>query len=122
MCRSEREARDALSALRTILGELGLELKRAKTRIVHLCDGGEGLDFLGFDHRWVRATRAKRVQFLARWSSRQGMQHARDEIRDLTARRWLLRPVEETVGKRSTSSYAAGRATSATETQPATST
>jgi RNA-directed DNA polymerase len=99
MCRSERQARDALNALRTILGELGLELKQPKTRIVHLCDGGEGLDFLGFHHRWVRATRAKHVQFLARWPSRQGMQHARDEIRDLTARRWLLRPVEETVGK-----------------------
>jgi RNA-directed DNA polymerase len=99
ICRSKREARDALTALRTILAELGLELKQPKTRIVHLCDGGEGLDFLGFHHRWVRATRAKHVQFLARWPSRQGMQHARDEIREITARRWLLRPVEETMGK-----------------------
>jgi len=99
MCRSERQAHDALDALRAILAELGLELKQAKTRIVHLRDGGEGFDFLGFHHRWVRANRAKHIQFLARWPSRQGMQHARDEIREITDRRWLLRPVDETVGK-----------------------
>jgi group II intron reverse transcriptase/maturase len=99
MCRSERQAHDALDALRAILAELGLELKQAKTRIVHLRDGGEGFDFLGFHHRLVRANRAKHIQFLARWPSRQGMQHARDEIREITDRRWLLRPVDETVGK-----------------------
>ena len=97
MCRSERQAHDALDALRGILAELGLELKQAKTRIVHLRDGGEGFDFLGFHHRWVRASRAKHIQFLARWPSRQGMQHARDEIREITDRRWLLRPVDDTV-------------------------
>jgi hypothetical protein len=45
----------------------------------------------------VRANRAKHIQFLARWPSRQGMQHARDEIREITDRRWLLRPVDDTV-------------------------
>jgi hypothetical protein len=44
----------ALGALRAILSELGLTLKDAKTRIVELREGGEGLDFLGFHHRWVR--------------------------------------------------------------------
>ena len=43
--------------MRQLLGELGLELKAEKTRIVHLTEGGEGLDFLGFEHRWVRARR-----------------------------------------------------------------
>ncbi len=58
-CRSEREARDALMGLRGELAELGLAPKEAKTRIVHLTEGGDGLDFLGFHHRWVRAaTRA----------------------------------------------------------------
>ena len=56
MCRTREEAEAALAALRLILAELGLELKDAKTRIVHLKDGGEGVDFLGFHHRWVRAT------------------------------------------------------------------
>src|SRR3954471_24397667 len=97
MCRTRAEAEAALAALRSILAELGLELKDAKTRIVHLEEGGEGVDFLGFHHRWVRARGARHVQFLARWPSRRGMQHARDRIRESTDRRWLLRPVDETV-------------------------
>ena len=97
MCETQAEAEAALASLRQILGELGLELKDAKTRIVHLEEGGEGVDFLGFHHRWVRARGARHVCFLARWPSRQGMQRARDRVREITDRRWLLRPVDDTV-------------------------
>jgi group II intron reverse transcriptase/maturase len=97
MCRTREEAEASLAALRLILAELGLELKDAKTRIVHLEEGGEGVDFLGFHHRWVRARGARHVCFLARWPSRKAMQHARDRVREITDRRWLLRPVEDTV-------------------------
>lgn len=55
LCWSRREAERALAALTDILVGLGLEPKAAKTRIVHLVEGGDGLDFLGFHHRWVRA-------------------------------------------------------------------
>jgi hypothetical protein len=55
LCRSREEAERALAALRSILADLGLAPKAAKTRVVHLVEGGEGLDFLGFHHRWVRA-------------------------------------------------------------------
>ena len=99
MCRTQAEAEAALASLRQMLAELGLQPKQAKTRIVHLREGGEGLDFLGFHHRWVRARGARHVCFLARWPSRQGMQHARDRIREMTERRWLLRPVDEITGK-----------------------
>ena len=70
----------------------GLEPKEAKTRIVHLREGGEGFDFLGFHHRWVRGRdpRSRHVAFLARWPSRQAMQHARDRVREFTARDRLL--------------------------------
>ena len=99
MCRTRVEAERALVALRTILSELGLTLKEAKTRIVELREGGEGLDFLGFHHRWVRGdTPASRhLRFLARWPSRQAMQRARDRIGELTDRRRLLVDVEEVV-------------------------
>jgi RNA-directed DNA polymerase len=99
MCRTEAEARHALEALRTILAELGLEPKQAKTRIVHLAEGGEGFDFLGFHHRYVRGRtrRSRNITFLARWPSRQATQHARDRIRQLTARERLLLPVEDVV-------------------------
>src|SRR6266498_3049205 len=123
MCRTEAEAERALAALGAVLAELGLELKEAKTRIVHLCEGGEGLDFLGFHHRWVRARgpRVRHVTFLARWPSRTAMQHARDRVRELTAHERLLLPSSRSC-RISTATCAAGRATSVTGTRPATST
>jgi RNA-directed DNA polymerase len=99
MCQSRQEAERALDALRVILSELGLALKDAKTRIVELREGGEGLDFLGFHHRWVRGNTpaSRHLCFLARWPSRQAMAHARERIRELTDRRRLLLSVEEVV-------------------------
>jgi group II intron reverse transcriptase/maturase len=97
MCRSRQQAEAALARLRALLAELGLEPKAAKTRIVHLTEGGEGLDFLGFHHRWVHAqgrTGGKGVGFLARWPADKAMQHARDRIRELTDRRRMLLRVE----------------------------
>ena len=44
-----------------------------------------------------RTRRYRHVTFLARWPSREAMQHARDRIRDLTARERLLPPVEDIV-------------------------
>jgi group II intron reverse transcriptase/maturase len=97
ICPTEREAKAALAAMTSILAEMGLELKAAKTRIVHLQAGGEGLDFLGFHHRWVRAHRAQHVRFLARWPTRQAMQKARDRVGELTARERLLLDVDDVV-------------------------
>ena len=48
LCRSQKEAEGALGALTDVLHGLGLEPKASKTRTVHLEEGGEGLDFLGF--------------------------------------------------------------------------
>src|SRR5271167_971424 len=94
-CHTKREAEAALTALRSILAEMGLEPKAAKTRIVHLEEGGEGLDFLGFHHRRVRGDRGyKHLRFLARWPSREAMQRARDRIREITDPKRLRDPVE----------------------------
>src|SRR5680860_1246203 len=83
------------------LAELGLQTKAAKTRIVHLQEAGEGLDFLGFHLRMVRARspRHRHVVFLARWPSRKAMQHARDRVRFLTARARLAAPTEQVVAE-----------------------
>jgi hypothetical protein len=99
MCRTRQEAERALRALKVILAELGLQTKDAKTRIVHLREGGEGVDFLGFHHRWVRGNtlRSRHLCFLARWPSRQAVQHARDRVRELTDRSRLLVGVETIV-------------------------
>ncbi|NEE04797.1 group II intron reverse transcriptase/maturase [Phytoactinopolyspora halotolerans] len=101
MCKSREQAEAALARLRQVMAELGLQLKEAKTRIIHLHVGGEGFDFLGFHHRWVRSRGIhgrRGIEFLARWPSDRAMQRARDRIRELTVRSRLLLPVEWVVG------------------------
>ena len=95
MCKTRQEAHAAVEALKVLLAELGLQMKEAKTRIVHLREGGEGFDFLGFHHRYVRGNtpRSRHLTFLARWPSPQAMQHARDRIRQILARGRLALPV-----------------------------
>ena len=93
MCWSRSQAERALECLTALLADLGLEPKAAKTRLVHLKAGGPGFDFLGFHHRLVRSRgdRGKpKVTFLARWPAGKAMQHARDQIREITSRRWML--------------------------------
>jgi RNA-directed DNA polymerase len=100
MCRSKGQAVAALARLTVLLAELGLRPKPAKTRIVQLTPGGQGVDFLGFHHRLVRARAVPGragVTFLARWPSRKAMQHARDRIRFMTMRARLAAPVEQVV-------------------------
>jgi RNA-directed DNA polymerase len=100
MCRSKGQAQAALARLTVLLAELGLRPKPAKTRIVQLTAGGQGVDFLGFHHRLVRSRPVPgrtRVIFLARWPSRKAMQHARDRIRFMTMRARLAAPVEQVV-------------------------
>jgi group II intron reverse transcriptase/maturase len=100
LCRSRGQAQAALARLTALLADLGLQPKAAKTRIVHLTEGGEGFDFLGFHHRLVR-TRPRRgtsgLVYLARWPSRKAAQHARDRIRLLTMRARLAAPVDQIV-------------------------
>jgi RNA-directed DNA polymerase len=48
MCTTREQAEAALERLTVLLAGLGLEPKAAKTRIVHLAEGEEGFDFLGF--------------------------------------------------------------------------
>jgi RNA-directed DNA polymerase len=100
MCRSKGQAVAALARLTVLLAELGLRPKPAKTRIVQLSAGGQGVDFLGFHHQLVRSRAVPGrtgVTFLARWPSRKAMQHARDRIRFMTMRARLAAPVEQVV-------------------------
>ncbi len=99
VCATAEQAKAALARLTVLLAELGLEPKAAKTRIVHLVEGGEGVDFLGFDHRLVRGRTPKsaHLTFLARWPARKATQHARDRIREITDRARLWVPVQDIV-------------------------
>jgi RNA-directed DNA polymerase len=100
MCVSREQAEAALARLRLLLDELGLVPKESKTRIVHLVEGDEGFDFLGFHHKLVRSrgARGKRgVAFLSRWPADKAMRHARDRIRELTQRSRLRFAIEAVV-------------------------
>lgn len=100
MCKSRQQAEAALARIRQVLAELGLEPKEAKTRIVRLGEDGPGFDFLGFCHQMVRSRgwqTGRGTLFLARWPADKAMRHARDQIRELTARSRLLLPPEVVV-------------------------
>jgi RNA-directed DNA polymerase len=100
MCRSQGQAGAALARVTSLLADLGLQPKQAKTRIMHLTDGGEGVDFLRFHHRLVHSRSVHgtgQVTYLARWPSRRVMQHARGRIRFMTMRARLAAPVEQVV-------------------------
>lgn len=96
VCRTKADAEAALQVLERLLAELGLQVAEAKTRLVDV-EGGEGFDFLGFHHRKVRSVRTPSVMFLASWPGHAAMQRARARVRELLARRQLLRPVADVI-------------------------
>jgi RNA-directed DNA polymerase len=97
LCRSRAQAEAALTELRALLAELGLELAEDKTRLVCVNEEGEGFDFLGFHHRMVDSLSRPGFRFMARWPSARATQTARQRIRELTDRRLLRLPPEEVV-------------------------
>jgi RNA-directed DNA polymerase len=96
VCRSKADAEAALQALVQLLAELGLRVAEAKTRLVDV-DDGEGFDFLGFHHRKARSFRNPSVMFVAVWPGHAAMQRARTRVREIFARRNLLRPVGDVI-------------------------
>jgi RNA-directed DNA polymerase len=80
-CPTEDRARAALVALREILGELGLRVSAAKTRIVGVASGVNGFAFLGFHHRMVSSRRYPARRHPACWPSVKAMNQARSRIR-----------------------------------------
>ena len=84
MCRTREQAEAALARLTVLLADLGLEPKAAKTRIVHLVEGGRGswtswASTIGWCAGGPPGSGICRSS--ARWPSDKAMQHARDRIR-----------------------------------------
>ena len=99
VCRTRRQADEALERVRAILRAMGLALHPTKTRIVELRVRGEGLDFLGCHLRIVRS-HFKGKTYLFRWPRARAMTALREKIRSVTGwRRWGrvqdIRPVIE---------------------------
>ena len=86
LCRTRRQAEQALARVTEIMGTLRLQLHPDKTRLVELGLGKDGFDFLGCYLRIVKS-RFKRRCYLFRWPSVKAMKAARAKIHDLTRRR-----------------------------------
>jgi RNA-directed DNA polymerase len=74
LCRSEEEARAALTRVQTWVEENGLTLHPEKTRIVDMSQPG-GFDFLGYH-----------FEREYRWPRRKAMDRLKDKVRELTPR------------------------------------
>ena len=86
LCRTRRQAEQALARVTEIMGTLRLQLHPDKTRLVELGLGKEGFDFLGCYLRIVKSRFKKRC-YLFRWPSVKAMKAIRAKIHGLTRRR-----------------------------------
>jgi len=101
LCRSRRQAEQALIRAGAILAGLGLELHPGKTKVVDLRDGREGFDFLGCHFR-ARVSgrlleRGIRRYYLHRWPSQRSMKRAREKVKALTGRNRCHQDIREII-------------------------
>jgi group II intron reverse transcriptase/maturase len=85
------QCEQAEERIRAILGRLGLELHREKTRRVDLLDGKEGFDFLGCHLRKrlsgpLLEKTGRRLYFLQRCPSQRSTKRIRQRVKELTPR------------------------------------
>jgi len=94
ICRTQREAQEALQKVKQIMTKLKLTLHPTKTRIVDM--GQEGFDFLGFHFHKIRAKKThKLLPYM--WPSQKAMKTVRKKIHVITERKRLSNPLEEVI-------------------------
>jgi group II intron reverse transcriptase/maturase len=86
ICGSRPRAEEARRRTAEMLRPLGLHLNEAKTRIICLTRGRQGLDFLGFHLHKVESWKWKGHFYLQRWPSHKAMAAVRGKIREATDR------------------------------------
>jgi group II intron reverse transcriptase/maturase len=96
LCATREQAEEARELVAAVLDMLGLRLHPEKTRIVHLAQGAEGLDFLGFHHRMRKSWRTGRW-YLQQWPSRRAMASVKAKVRTQTDRSRARLPLERAV-------------------------
>jgi len=93
LCATREQAEEARELVAAVLDPIGLRLHPEKTRIVHLAQGAEGFDFLGFHHRMRKSWRTG-YWYLQKWPSKRAMAQVKAKIRDRTDRRYARLPLE----------------------------
>ena len=101
MCRTRRQAEQALAKIAEILEGLGLRLHPEKTKVVDLREGREGFDFLGC-HCHARLSgqlweRGIRRYYLHRWPSTRSMKRIRYKVKALTGRNRIHQDIEDVI-------------------------
>ena len=76
-----------------IEGWLGLELNRAKTRIVNLQEKGAGLDFLGYTFRYDLDLRDCGHRYLNVFPSKKALSRERAKLREMTGPKMCFKPI-----------------------------
>jgi group II intron reverse transcriptase/maturase len=96
ICRTKRQAEQALQAVQQVIQRLKLQLHPTKTRLVDM--GQEGFDFLGFHFHKMKAKKTgKLLPYM--WPSQKAMQAIRSEIHELTSRKRLAEGLDEIVNQ-----------------------
>jgi len=94
ICRTKREAQEAMQAVLRVMNRLKLKLHPTKTRIVDM--GREGFDFLGFHfHKLKSRKTGKLLPYM--WPSTKAMKAIRMRIHDITTRKRLSSPLMEVI-------------------------
>ena len=91
------DGKRVLGKVRQMLGRLGLQLHKDKTRIVH---ARKGFDFLGIHFRLCRTSRktAKLKWYCSIWPSDRSMERIKQRMRAVVGRRYSL-SLEEMIGE-----------------------
>ena len=94
ICRTRREAQEAMRAVKRVMKRLKLTLHPTKTRIVDM--GCEGFDFLGFHFHKLKSRKSgKLLPYM--WPSKKAMKAIRRKIHDITTRKRLSNPLMEVI-------------------------
>ncbi len=90
VCKTKRDAEQAMMLINAIMKKLDLTLHPTKTKLVGMWTGEEGFDFLGMHHRKAKAeTSQGRVYHTTQqWLTKKSEQHIRDEIKARLAPPW----------------------------------
>ena len=94
VCRTKRDAQQALQTVQQIMSRLKLTLHFTKTRIVDM--GQEGFDFLGFHFHKLKSKKTNKLLPYI-WPSQKAMKAVREKIRQITTRKRLSNPIEEVI-------------------------
>jgi len=97
LCPTAQRANQARELMVTVLAPLGLHVHPDKTSIVHLHQGAQGFDFLGFHHHKVESWRWPGRYYLQRWPSERAMTAVRGKVRDATSVRQVGRSLTSVI-------------------------